>query len=371
MTAYYCDGTRADDTGAGTSEATAKKTLSAGCALITAAGDVLNVKASANYTPGSTITQAVAGTVAAGPVTIRGYTTTPGDGGVATITSGSATDYFSVTGHATTFQSLKFAYTGTGARAIKAGADILGLSVVDCEFSGCSYGVDGEYVTNFAMVAASVVRCKFTGGVGPQIAVMSGVVDCCYIAGSTGDGVRGGAATGATCVVVVANSVITGCSYGINFPANRISQLMLVNSVVRSSTNDNIKFATQSSVAGLVARNSVIELAGGYGINSVDYLGYAVQRNLAFRSNTSGNRSAKVAAGLGDITLTADPWTATATPDYSLNATSGGGAALKNAGFPGVSRAGTGYEDVGPLRHQDPAGGGGGVIVNPGMGDWQ
>lgn len=89
----------------------------------------------------------------------------------------------------------------------------------------------------------------------------------------------------------------------------------------------------------------------------------------AFYNNTSGLRSG-VIAGVGDVTLTADPFT-NHTTDFSLNATAGGGAALKNVGYPGIlPQGGTGYLDIGALRHSDPAAGGSPMPPRfvPGMG---
>jgi len=55
-------------------------------------------------------------------------------------------------------------------------------------------------------------------------------------------------------------------------------------------------------------------------------------------------------AGLGDGSLSANPFTSSTV--FTLNSTSGGGALLKAAGFPGATPAGTGYIDVGALQSQ-------------------
>ncbi len=121
-------------------------------------------------------------------------------------------------------------------------------------------------------------------------------------------------------------------------------------------------------------RNNIFSQNGGYGLNilaqnvtrpDVDY-------NF-FYSNTSGARNGAI-AGAHDVTLTADPFTnaslsANGAADFSLNTTAGGGAAVRAAGYPGVSPSGnsTGYLDGGAYQHADPAGGGGGMLVHPGM----
>jgi hypothetical protein len=127
-----------------------------------------------------------------------------------------------------------------------------------------------------------------------------------------------------------------------------------------SSFTDTDTAATGSTTSYLVWENNIV-----YGcLRALDMnanSGTAHQRAVLNRDNAYGNNSNgnnKWTADASDITLTASPWTNTATPDFSLNSTVGGGAACRSAGFPGVLKAGgTGYADVGALRHQDPAGG--------------
>jgi len=103
---------------------------------------------------------------------------------------------------------------------------------------------------------------------------------------------------------------------------------------------------------------------GGYGLNMGTGAAYSpVQADAfvnynAFYNNTSGARN-NISAGANDVTLTGDPFVSASGNNFALNATAGAGAACRNAGFPGVSPFGTGYQDIGALRHQDPAAGGG------------
>ena len=55
------------------------------------------------------------------------------------------------------------------------------------------------------------------------------------------------------------------------------------------------------------------------------------------------------------MNLTANPFVGGS--NFALNSTSGGGAALKAKGFPGITPAGTGYADIGALQSQGSAGG--------------
>jgi hypothetical protein len=79
-------------------------------------------------------------------------------------------------------------------------------------------------------------------------------------------------------------------------------------------------------------------------------------QNNAFYNNTGGNYS-QMPAGASDVILTADPYTNRAGGDYSLNGTTGGGAALRGAGIPGgfgllgaAAQASIGHADIGAVQ---------------------
>lgn len=74
--------------------------------------------------------------------------------------------------------------------------------------------------------------------------------------------------------------------------------------------------------------------------------------NNGVGSNTSGNYSTCLTS-INDVALSASPFVSSS--NFALNSTSGGGAALLTAGFPGVTGFGTGYSDIGPLQHQAAA----------------
>jgi hypothetical protein len=59
---------------------------------------------------------------------------------------------------------------------------------------------------------------------------------------------------------------------------------------------------------------------------------------------------------VGDVTLSASPFVNEGAGNFALNTTSGGGAALRAAGLPGIVQFGTGYADIGPLQSQGSAG---------------
>lgn len=81
MAEYYVDGVSGTNTNSGTNATVPRKTIDSGCDLL-ANGDILWVKASTTYK--ETVTPPGAG-VSASPRTIKGYSSTPGDGGVVTV----------------------------------------------------------------------------------------------------------------------------------------------------------------------------------------------------------------------------------------------------------------------------------------------
>lgn len=79
-----------------------------------------------------------------------------------------------------------------------------------------------------------------------------------------------------------------------------------------------------------------------------------------FTYNMSGAAVVALTAGSHSATLTGTPFTNSSTLDFSLNATAGAGAAVRAAGVP-ISYSGllgTGYPDAGLFQHQDSGGGG-------------
>lgn len=110
----------------------------------------------------------------------------------------------------------------------------------------------------------------------------------------------------------------------------------------------------------------------GYGW-SFDSTGYPtiVFEDCAAYNNTSGVTSgAALALVINAIAaLTGNPFTNAAAGDFTLNNTAGAGAACRSVGWPGAIgfMAATGYADIGAYRHQDPAGGGGGLLTHRGM----
>ncbi len=140
------------------------------------------------------------------------------------------------------------------------------------------------------------------------------------------------------------------------------------NCVFADNSSDGLQPSSSSSPvnATCILENNIFYGNGGWGadggasVYSITLQADAGRTN-AFGSNASGNRNT-VQACPGDISLSADPFTASASNDFSLNSTAGGGAACKAAGFPGICPAGTGSLDIGAIQSGGGGGGGGAAL---------
>lgn len=110
-------------------------------------------------------------------------------------------------------------------------------------------------------------------------------------------------------------------------------------------------------------RNSIVSNclsvghSSGYGFNISTSTGNKTVnfRNCAGYNNTSGDKNLIISTqSIGFVTLSANPFTNAGAEDFSLNNTSGGGAACRAAGFPGAFPGGltTGYLDIGAAQSQ-------------------
>jgi hypothetical protein len=362
---YYADAVNGNDANDGLSEANAKQTLSALFGLGSGGGNLYYVQAGGNYTLTSTAAFAISGDLTDGRNVVEGYTTTPGArDGMPTITSATnsvalltlaGTDYV-------TLRHLRLTHTaGTRGHGVaNTTGDSLLLRVEDCEIDGCNVGVnEGFSLTRLAVVRTTIKHCISHG-----ITCLSGVlVDRCLIHGNGGRGVNTGFSE-----TTVLRSVVADNAYGVYVggTGGLAIQLVVEDSNLSHNTNAGLLvLETTLTSFFLTLANSIFWGNGGYGADFAAATGALSGRTRhnfgnAYGGNTSGSRN-NLPAGIGDVTLTADPFTNAAGGDFSLNATAGGGAACREAGFPGAFPGGTttGYLDIGAVQHQDAGGGGG------------
>lgn len=191
----------------------------------------------------------------------------------------------------------------------------------------------------------------------------------------------------ATNFVILVDSVLTGNAGGIQITGTGPSRFYILNSIIANNTAFGITATTGTNIfqtihsafvnntsggvtgafgGGSIFDNSIFWGNGTYGFQSSVVIPWVVGgRNNAYGGNTTGGYNANGYTAPGDVTLTADPFNNDAGGDFSLNNTSGGGAALKNAGFPStyINGVSVGYPDIGPVEAGLT---GGGSAVNPG-----
>lgn len=232
-----------------------------------------------------------------------------------------------------------------------------------CKFSGFAIGIDSsdgtpDDVAYIHVINTEVTSCAIglstSSGSEPLFTKIFG----CYFHGNTEHLIAGGS----TGPLWVEKSIFTGSSstFGLNIsaPVVLIDQCVFANNSNGSGTLGLATSGTFASVTNSIFYgNSTVALVGNS--TTAYFAGSAASRCNAFGSN--GTNYTGWSGSPGDVTLTADPFTASGSGDYSLNSTAGGGTACKGAGFPGVfpGAASTGHVDIGAVQTASGGGGGG------------
>jgi hypothetical protein len=162
------------------------------------------------------------------------------------------------------------------------------------------------------------------------------MVDSCYFHNNTGDALK--KVANSNQVLTVIGSIFASNGRGVVGVAG-INFTTLERNSFYAQTTDAVNLTpTGTTYAGTLfsIANNIFYGNGGWGMNlnanlNPQYLLY--NRSNAYGSNTSGNHDANLGTGIGDVTLTANPFNNPAGGDFSLNSTPGGGAVCKQAGF--------------------------------------
>jgi hypothetical protein len=235
-----------------------------------------------------------------------------------------------------------------------------GQGIYDCEVTGGTSSASRAVLIND--VGQCIVRCNIHDNVciGVLIAGTSaGCVRNCLITNNTGAGNAG---------IKIDNNY-----YG-----------AVHNNVIWGSGGNGISIGTRWWGA-IEIRGNILGNNGGYNIEEIDGAGSPAGPwwdGNAYFTSTSGNRNnlddtttnpingVSPYTNVLDVALSGDPFTNSAGGDFTLNNTTGAGAACRAVGFPGampgVSQVG--YMDFGIFQHQDSGGGGGGGASSIGLG---
>jgi hypothetical protein len=228
----------------------------------------------------------------------------------------------------------------------------------ECTFDSLNTGVNGTFGVHH------IYGCYASNCNAPFVLTSNTRIVSCFVSGG-GDGTVFGIKTQNTSAVI--DCIVTGYSgVGISVGNASIIDRCTVNGCTGANGN-----GVQVDGLDVLASNTISygNSQFGFAISSTGAESAAQLLNCAGGANTSGNTDTNFAAVptsiQGFITLTATPFTAAGSGDFSLNNTAGGGALLQAAAYPGVFPGGTttSYSDVGAAQH--PAAAGGGLLVNP------
>lgn len=157
--------------------------------------------------------------------------------------------------------------------------------------------------------------------------------------------------SGCALVNCISYSNSGGSSDGFAIGAGGVGGKM-TNCTAYNNGRDGFRFSG-SNIRGAVGINCLSVSNAGYGFN--DTGSPVVSYNCAGYNNTSGNENA-ITQSFSFVTLTADPFVDAPNGNFALNNASGGGALLRQLGFPGTFPDGTttGYTDIGAVQSRVP-----------------
>ncbi len=335
------------------------------------------VKADATYSVSSMITLLFSGSNDGWP-TITGYTSTRGDGGMVTMQAAA--------GLAGSDNSIfRFNTSPNGI--------VVANFILDCNNQTFTGGLESQtnYETGrnlwakncsswgfradnpFTCDRCTTTNTPATGISGRNHAFYANNVsfNCfdCAALGTTQNNVIAFDVCGGTYINTIIANFTGTTSDGLSCVTQEGDGLLFINGSVYNITRDAFRYGENTAIdtRPLLIRNVVMSNIGGYCFNDTGSLAFktsAQQTDHNACNPTGSGFYNNWPAGVGDITLSANPFTNGGSNDFSLNNTAGGGASAKAAGFPGVlNSGGTGYIDLGALQSQ-ATGGSAGTIVH-------
>jgi hypothetical protein len=302
-------------------------------------------------------------------ITIKGYTTTPGDDGRFTLTSSTnSVDLISDLTGSTTWAVVNANLTHTaatrgicmvvldsndvmtirnvtmdgclnGINADNAGAHYpaLGVHIIDSEIKNCTSDCVKVYSATTGIYPVTLRNSWIRGATGVGLIFATNLPNFqCYrsvISGNSSHGVSWNVAVASSTISVVD---IEGCNF-------------------RSNGGDGFRAGVGNvGATGPLAyyiRNSISYGNGGFGFNltagTLLSSTFAQFDHNGYGDNISGNLN-NLTAGTGDQTLTVDPFMSAT--DFALNNTAGGGAALRRAGAASSILSSTSGRDIGAVQ---------------------
>lgn len=285
----------------------------------------------------------------------------------------SGTSAFAMTMSTATWRLRNFvidASSGAGASGLKANAStdfLYNITVKNYDTTGIQVG-GAQSVCEY---------CEATGGTTNALEGILMSSSAALIASYIHDGNGPGILTGSQSYLfnnIVSNQAgATADGIVLTTPAN--SPPIVVGNTVYNSGRHGINM-TGTSQTPIMYDNILVNNAGFGIVFSSAQAASPFYDGNAFYNNTSGARSnmdALTQAGsnfaytnINDVTLSGVPFVSAGTGNFGLNATSGQGGALRDAGLPRAwpGSISAGYPDIGAVYHQDP----GTITVNANCG---
>lgn len=296
----------------------------------------------------------------AGTVTFNGYGTTHGDNGtkplITTATNAIILFTMSSTTGVQTWRNLSLSNTaGTSANGIQQitnhGTQLLML-VDNVLFSGFVDGINGDnsgshWDFNYLKVINSkIINCTDAG-----IRKTAGTTEVIgSLLNNDGQGI-----SDIGDILLLKYSVFSNNTVGVDArAASYIDRCVFYKNTTTGFLAENVLVFAPMDGNVFYQNGKGIDNAGGQAISP------SLAGVNAFGANTTNYTGWSKTGSATEIALTADPFTAGATFDFSLNSAAGGGALLKGTNFPGITNfIGTGVLDVGPLQSAGSSSSGG------------
>jgi hypothetical protein len=288
-------------------------------------------------------------------ITLRGYGTTRGDNGLATVTASANLAPLLSVSALTILENFKF----DGANTADRGVEVAGNCYINnvwptrFNFSGMRSQSPGTRIN----------RSLFTfNGAGTATGVGLDAGNAVVVRGCEAhdnkQGFTSSNGSGDFEFCVSHGNTVSG------FYQQGANGMRLRNCIADGNTVDGLQINDSSGALAMEVTNCFFTNNGGKGERSVatDYSAAlsapmaSFFQNNAFFNNTGGNYG-QLPAGVSDVILTQDPYTNRAGGDYTLNGSAGGGALARGQGIPGgvgllgsAAMVSAGHLDIGAFQ---------------------
>jgi hypothetical protein len=245
------------------------------------------------------------------------------------------------------------------------GTNVAFGTMVACKFTGFSGMTSGG---SPGIIFENCEFASFTGAVFSTTSGLGLLFDGCWVHDGT-DFVTTGNGNGINNPVVITDCIVSNMSGWVVNSVETFNTIFQIEAcsvykcaggfvqvaATNSSTNYN-RIMLKNNVVWGVTTSKIVKNNDTNGRTQL----------FTFASNAYGGPTTpytNITAPSSDLTITADPYTASGSNDYSLNNIVGAGASCRAAGFPGRLGSSTGYVDLGAIQHADPVGGGGTTVI--------